>query len=71
MGQQMLHCGDGDTVGAVLGGCPLVECSWRFAISPTIEAYRDFPGGTMVKNPTASARDARDDGTIEGKRRWR
>ena len=43
----------------------------EFAISPAIEAYRDFPGGTMVRNPTASARDARDDGTIEGKRRWK
>ena len=43
----------------------------EFTISPTIEAYMDFTGDTMVGNPTASARDARDEGTIEGKIRWR
>ena len=54
-----------------LGRCPMLWMLLEFTISATIEAYRDFTGGTMVRNPTASARDARDEGTNEGKRRWR
>ena len=36
----------------------------EFAIIPTIVAYRDFPGGKMVRNPPANSGDARDESSI-------
>ena len=55
------------TLGATVHGVARVELDWLWLDWPCI---RDFPGGSVIKNPPASAGAAGDSGLIPGLERY-